>query len=132
MWEYSAELGSSAGGSPMTMEYVLTVPSDPPTPDATLRIRGFQTDETLRCDASIIDGRLVMTFHSYGNGKTVNRYGVAQYSPGQRLLTLFRDAKGTVTTVWEALDPPVETQPRQGTYFRPRLTAEAQGTALLG
>jgi hypothetical protein len=125
VWVYDAALPPTAGGSPVTMRYVLTVGEPGKSPTATMTIRGFQTDVTLLCDVVVASPTLAVTFRSFGDGRTVNEFGVEQYRPGARLVTLSRDAaQGMITTEWEALDPPVETMARKGVYFRARSSSE--------
>jgi hypothetical protein len=125
VWRYEATLPPDAGGSPVTMRYVLTIADAGKTPSATLAIQGFQTDQTLLCDVEIAGSTLVLKFRSFGDGKTLNEFGVEQYRPGARLITLSREsAQGMITTEWEGLDPPAPAMPRKGLYFRARSSSE--------
>jgi hypothetical protein len=125
VWVYDAALPPTAGGSPVTMRYELTVAEPGKSPAATMTIRGFQTDETLLGDVQVASSTLVVTFRSFGDGRTVNEFGVERYRPGSRLVTLSREsAQGMVTTEWEGLDPPAQTMPRKGVYFRARSSSE--------
>ena len=121
VWEYTSNPGTTAGGSPITLQYQLTVADPSVFPEATLVIRGFQTDETLLGTVDMTPARLTVRFGSYDGGSTLNAYGVAQHRVGDSLVTFTRDdtqGSDTVITEWQGLDPPQDTMPREGIYFR--------------
>jgi hypothetical protein len=121
VWEYMANPESTAGGSPITMHYQLLVAEPGAVPAATLVIRGFQTDETLLGTVDMTPVRLTVRFRSYDGGSTLNEYGVAEHHAGDSLVTFTRDdTQGSdgVITEWQGLDPPQDTMPRKGIYFR--------------
>ena len=91
VWEYGSNPGSTAGGSPITMQYQLTIAERGAVPAATLVIRGFQTDETLLGDVDATPTRLTVRFRSYDGGSPLNAYGVAEHHAGESLVTLARD-----------------------------------------
>lgn len=55
----------------------------------------------IRCTAAMRGNALVIGFKGYANGSVKNQYDVAQYQPGQALLTLRRTPSGLVTD-WQA------------------------------
>jgi uncharacterized protein DUF5991 len=87
VWEYTSNPGSTAGGSPITMQYQLMVAEPSVFPEATLVIRGFQTDETLLGTVEMTPARLKVRFRSYDGGSALNAYGVAEHHAGDALLT---------------------------------------------
>jgi hypothetical protein len=109
VWEYAANSGTTAGGSPITLHYQLRVAERGATPEVTLVIRGFQTDETLLGTVDATPDRLTVRFHTYDGGSTLNAYGVAEHHAGDSLITLTREdvqQPDHVTTEWRGLDPP--------------------------
>lgn len=84
-----------------------------------LTAQGFQTDETIRCQARTTGDRLDVIFKSFGDGKVSNKYGVAEYSAGATLLVLRAGASAdrplTEFRAYELLDG----EPRAaGVYFK--------------
>jgi hypothetical protein len=103
------------------MQYRLVVDDGKAGGSAQLTVQGFQTDQTIVCDVEPTDDRIVVKFRSYANGKVVNEFGVAEYRPGEPLLTLARgrdSQKGSITTEWQGLSPPREDVPRIGVFFQ--------------
>ncbi len=105
---FDGATGHTAGGSPITYHYTLSVrPAGHPA-GCTLRLEGFQQDETLRCAADGGPHTLTVAFRSYANGAVTNAYGVQVYRPGEVLFTLDRAPHGTqpaLRTTWHALHP---------------------------
>jgi hypothetical protein len=102
------------------MQYRLVI-DDGKAGSAQLKMQGFQTDQTIVCDVEPTDDRIVVKFRSYANGKAVNEFGVAEYRPGDPLLTLARSRdsqKGSITTEWQGLSAPREDVPRIGVFFQ--------------
>jgi len=64
VWEYTSNPGSTAGGSPITMQYQLIVAEPSVFPEAMLVIRGFQTDETLLGTVEMTPTHLTVRFRS--------------------------------------------------------------------
>jgi hypothetical protein len=113
---YTSDSRPDAGGSPIVLDYDLTLKAGAP---AVLAIEGFQADETLLLDAETRqDGALALKFRSFGDGRLVNTYGVALYRPGAVMLVLERRSDGVLLTQWKALQPPFEDLKRDGVYFR--------------
>ncbi len=120
-WEYTAPPANSAGGSPISMQYRLAIDDGKPGGSAQLKIQGFQTDRTIVCDLEPANDRIVVKFRSYADGKVVNEFGVAEYRPGEPLLTLARgrdSQNGGITTEWQGLSAPREDVPRIGVFFQ--------------
>jgi hypothetical protein len=103
------------------MQYRLVVDDGKAGGSAQLKMQGFQTDQTIVCDVEPTDDRIVVKFRSYANGKVVNEFGVAEYRPGEPLLTLARgrdSQKDSITTEWQGLQGPREDVPRIGVFFQ--------------
>lgn len=123
-YAYSASLGKTAAGTPVIVDYTLTLGQHPMT-DCRLVIQGYQVNETIRCNAAPSNGHLDVRFKSYGNGSVTNQYGVAVYPPKAILLSLERQKKALMTH-WRALSPG-DQLPKAGHYFH--LVVENQENA---
>jgi hypothetical protein len=112
-YRYEWTGGRTAGGSGIAVTYTLRV-----TPQACqLDISGFQSDEHILCEAGADAGNLWIRFRSYADGRTVNRFNVAQYKPGEALFRLRRQGQGAPVTEWQSLFPG-ESRPQPGVRFR--------------
>lgn len=114
-YRYEHAAGRTAGGTGVVVNYDLVLLPPDVSDGCVLTIRGFQSDETLRCRTRQEGQDLAVTFDRYGDGKTVNTYGVAVYKPGQPLFTL---AKGrALVTRWQGLKPDGQGVAESGAYF---------------
>lgn len=119
VYSYHGTFGSTAGGSPIAFDYRLTIRSAKVSPRAILAVTGYQTDEKVYCDVSTEDDRLTLFFRSFESGDLVNEYGIAEYKPGEALLTLRRPDRTSnkLLTEWQGLAPADEHMQRVGQYF---------------
>ncbi|MFC3712043.1 DUF5991 domain-containing protein [Sphingoaurantiacus capsulatus] len=83
--------------------------------DCRIKAQGYQTDETILCTAAPKGQGLELRFKSYGDGKTVNKYGTKIYTVGEPLLTLSKPG-GKLTTTWQSYTPNKKSPP--GAYFK--------------
>jgi len=117
-YTYSGSAGETAGGTPVSVAYRLVLADKTPG-EATLVIRGYQTDEALSCEIIETDDRIEVKFRSYASGKTTNEFGVQQYQPGSVLFTLERVGEGKqqkLLTNWKSLRPDMA-KSESGEYF---------------
>lgn len=77
---------------------------------------GYQTDQTILCRTAVGPTGLEVRFASYGDGKTVDAYGNAEYRVGQTLFTM-RRRSGRVVTAWKAFTLPDDASHPPGVYF---------------
>lgn len=113
-YAYSASHGKTAAGTPVIIDYTLTLGQHPMT-DCQLVVQGYQVNEAIRCEATLSDGHLDVRFRSYGNGRVTNQYGVAVYPPKAVLFSLKCQNKALITH-WRALAPG-DQLPKSGHYF---------------
>ena len=112
---YHESLGRDAGGAgtAVSREHRLTIAPG----RCRLRATGYQTDMTIVCRAFAVGaGKLAIRFVSFGDGRSVNQYGVARYRAGEPLLILSRD-NGRIVTDWQGYTLDDDTA-RPGIYFR--------------
>lgn len=102
-YRYEHAAGRTAGGTGVVVNYDLVLRPPDVRNGCVLTLRGFQSDETLRCRTRREGTALAVAFDRYGDGATVNKYGVAVYEPGQPLFTLVKGAG--LTTRWQGLKP---------------------------
>jgi hypothetical protein len=117
-YTYSGSAGETAGGTPVSIAYRLVL-AEKTSGEATLIIRGYQTDEALSCEIVETDDRIEVKFRSYASGKTTNEFGVQQYQPGSVLFTLERVGEGKqqkLRTNWKSLRPDTA-KSESGEYF---------------
>ncbi|KQQ27039.1 hypothetical protein ASF53_20425 [Methylobacterium sp. Leaf123] len=115
-YRYEHAAGRTAGGTGIVVNYDLVMRPPDVSDGCVLTIRGFQSDETIRCRTRREGQDLAVTFDRYGDGRTVNQYGVAVYKPGQPLFTL---AKGVaLTTRWQGLKPDGQGVADSGAYLK--------------
>jgi hypothetical protein len=93
---YEQGLGKGAGGISLFVTHTLTIDG----PQCRLKAEGYQTNERIRCNATVKGDRLEVSFQSFRDGSTVNRFGVKEYTINQPLFTLARNGDGIVTT-WQ-------------------------------
>jgi hypothetical protein len=116
-YEYVDNAGQTAGGTAVVVTYRLEIPAGPPS-YGTLRITGYQRDETLRCDVSATPMEMTLRFRSYGDGRTANAFGVAVYQPNQILLSLQPAGQADdLVTRWQGLRPD-GARTESGKYFQ--------------
>ena len=120
-YRYAFDGGKTAGGSPIAVTYELAVVPGAGRGGCLLSSKGFQSDERIVCHTSGDAGTLAVTFHGYEDGRTVSRYGVARYKPGETLLTLKRpDGGDKILTEWGAFRPDLPSEAgNPGVYFEP-------------
>jgi hypothetical protein len=117
-YTYTGSAGETAGGTPVSVAYRLVLDEKHPG-EGTLIIRGYQIDETIRCEIVKTADRIEVKFRSYASGKTTNEFGVQQYQPGGVLFTLERVAEGNqekLLTNWKSLRPDTA-KSESGQYF---------------
>ena len=114
-YRYEHAAGHTAGGTGIVVTYDLVLLPPDVSDGCVLTVRGFQSDETLRCRTRREGQDLAVTFDRYGDGRTVNRYGVAVYKPGQPLFTLAKG--GALATRWQGLKPDGQGVADRGAYF---------------
>lgn len=84
--------------------------------DCRIKLQGLQTDEEIRCTAQPRGDAVELRFKSYGDGKTVNKYGTKIYEVGQPLLTLSKRGD-RLTTSWQNYRMSTKKSP-PGVYFK--------------
>ena len=114
-YRYEHAAGRTAGGTGIVVTYDLVLLPPDVRDGCVLTVRGFQSDETIRCRTRREAQGLAVTFDRYGKGGTVNKYGVAVYKPGQPLFTLVKETK--LATRWKGLRPDGEGVAESGPYF---------------
>ncbi|GLS42656.1 DUF5991 domain-containing protein [Methylobacterium brachythecii] len=118
-YRYAFDGGRTAGGSPILITYDLAVVPGAARGGCLLSASGFQADERIVCHSSGDAKALTVTFHGYEDGRTVNKYGVAIYKPGQTLFTLEREQGGTMLTQWDGFRPDLPAAAANpGEYFK--------------
>lgn len=115
-YRYEHVAGRTAGGSGIAVTYDLALGPASARGGCVLTMQGFQTDERILCQTRAEGERLTVAFHRYPDGRTVNRYGVAVYKPGEALFTLVPEGAG-LTTRWQRLKPDGAGVAESGTYF---------------
>lgn len=115
-YRWEAEGGRTAGGTGIVVTYDLAIGSPGTRGGCVLTAQGFQTDERILCKADAGMRDLTVAFHSYADGRTVNRFGVAVHKPGAPLFTLAR-GEGGLTTRLQGLRPQAEGAPESGAFF---------------
>ncbi|MBB2960184.1 hypothetical protein FHU13_000556 [Methylobacterium sp. R2-1] len=116
-YHYELVSGRTAGGTGIVVNYDLVLLPPDVRDGCILTLRGFQTDEKLRCRTRREGHDLAVEFHGYGDGGMVNKYGVAVYTPGQPLFTLAKGAGGKLVTRWQGLKPDGEGVAESGAFF---------------
>lgn len=116
-YRYAHAAGRTAGGTGIVVTYELALLPPDVRDGCILTLRGFQTDETLRCRTRREGQDLSVAFHRYGDGGTVNKYGVAVYKPDEPLFTLAKGAGGRLVTRWQGLKPDGEGVAGSGAFF---------------
>lgn len=115
-YRYEHAAGRTAGGTGIVVTYDLVLLPSDVGDGCVLTVRGFQSDETLRCRTRREGQDLTVAFDRYGDARTVNRYGVAVYKPGQPLFTLAKGA--AMATRWQGLKPDGQGVAESGAYFK--------------
>lgn len=116
-YRYEHAAGRTAGGTGIVVNYDLVLRPPDVRDGCVLTVRGFQSDETIRCKTRREGQDLAVAFDRYGDGSTVNKYGVAVYKPGQPLFTLAKGAGGKFATRWQGVKPDGEGVAESGPYF---------------
>ena len=119
-YRWEAEGGRTAGGTGIVVTYDLAIGPAGARGGCVLTAQGFQTDERILCKAEAGARSLTVAFHSYADGRTLNRFGVAVHKPGEPLFTLTREATtgaGGLTTRLQGLRPLNEDAPVSGGFF---------------
>lgn len=93
---YEQGLGKGTGGISLFVTHTLTIDG----PQCGLVAEGYQTDERIRCKATAKGDRLEVSFVSFRDGSTVNRFGVKEYEANHPLFTLARKGDAIATT-WQ-------------------------------
>lgn len=111
-YHYDFDAGKNAAGTGMVVSYTLTL-----APGACrFTAEGYQTDETILCEAKQTPAGLDIDFKSYGDGKATDAYGNAEYTVGQALFTL-QNKGGKTLTAWKAYPLPDEKPHPTAVYF---------------
>ena len=115
---FDGAVGHTAGGSPITYHYTLSLQQSAAGPRCTLHLQGYQQDEMLRCTTDGGQGAIRIEFAAYANGALVNAYGVHVYQPGESLFELARESADgrRIRTIWRALHP--DGTAASGEFFR--------------
>ncbi len=116
-YRYEHDAGLTEGGSSAHVTYDLALGPAGARGGCLLTARGFQTDERIVCQTKAEGQGLTVSFHRYEDGRTVNKYGVAVYKPGESLFTLSRADGAGLITRWQALEPDGESVSESGAYF---------------
>jgi hypothetical protein len=90
-----AELGSTAGGSAVIVEYDLKIAGD----GCLLTINGFQVSESIVCKVQTNEDEIIINFSSYENGSTKNIHNIEVYKVGSTLFSLKKHTE-KITTQW--------------------------------
>lgn len=107
--------GTTAGGSPIIINTVLTITS---TGGCQISRDGFQTMERIYCSVSKVDSGINILFKSYSDGKIENEYGTISYKPNEKLFSLHPIGQSElITTVWGSLKPDF-IQKKRGVFFK--------------
>ena len=93
---YEQGLGKGAGGISLFVTHTLSIDG----PQCRLKAEGYQTDTSIRCKATAKGDSLEVSFVSFKDGATLNRYGVKEYAANQPLFTLTRKGSAIATT-WQ-------------------------------
>jgi hypothetical protein len=88
VYKYEEGIGRVSGGVKAFVVYTIRINSGQAKLGAVMRVMGYQTDETLRCDTATRSDGMYVFFNSYPNGGIKNKYGVALYRKGALLLSL--------------------------------------------
>ena len=103
-YTYEHSAGRTVGGSGIVVAYRLTVAPGRGNRDCLLQIEGFQTNETIVYKIDGDAAAITVSFHTYGDGRTVNVYGIRVYDVGAPLFGLGRSG-ASLMTYWKALTP---------------------------
>lgn len=112
--------GKTAGGSPIFINYQLTIEYKSGKYSATLTEEGFQTDETIICDGVVENDKITFTFRSYDDGKVTNKYDVSVYKVSEPLFYLekLKTSSGEkIITHWLSLTHELKKK-KPGVYFK--------------
>lgn len=112
-YDYTEFSGYNAAGEGVTITYELKIKTTP-SPSCILTMEGYQTDETIICNAISKNNKLEIHFKNYPNGSVINKYGVAEYKPNTLLVTLRQSPQGLITIWGDLADNLNETT---GKYF---------------
>ena len=93
---YEQGLGTGAGGIRLFVTHTLTIDGS----QCRLTAEGYQTDQHIRCKATVRGDKLDVTFVSFKDGSMLNKFGVREYTPDQPLFTLVRKGSDIATT-WQ-------------------------------
>jgi hypothetical protein len=93
---YEQGLGKGASGISLFVTHTLTIDGR----QCRLKAEGYQTDTYIRCRATMKGDSLEVSFVSFSDGATLNRYGVKEYTANQPLFTLTRKGDA-IATSWQ-------------------------------
>ena len=116
-YRYEHDAGLTEGGSSAHVTYELVIGPAGARGGCRLSARGFQTDERIVCQTKPDGQTLTVSFYRYEDGRTVNKYGVAVYKPGESLFTLSRADGAGLLTRWQSLEPDGESVSGSGAFF---------------
>ncbi|MFN8109327.1 MAG: DUF5991 domain-containing protein [Thermoleophilia bacterium] len=115
---WTQDLGTTVGGTPIIIQHRLQVraaAAGAASLRGVLRSDGFQTRARLRVRLEPTDRFVDVRFVSYGDGKAVNPFGIAEYRRGELLFSLSGSLRNLRTRVY---DWNVDVHARRGAYFR--------------
>lgn len=118
-YEYTDTGGANTGE---VMKYKLDL-GYPFLSTCNLRMEGYQSDQTILCEAIDKNDRIDVQFKSYGDGNLLNQFGGKVYAPGDVLFSLsFTDSKDgrseKIVTTWRKMESLFD-KPKTGAYFSP-------------
>ena len=113
-YAYDFEGGRTAGGTGIVVNYRIRIAPG----ICRIKADGFQTDTDIVCKAVPRNGRIDIEFATFGDGRLVNQYNVAEYRAGERLLSFGHNARGILVTGWGALSPFDKDKRPLGRFFK--------------
>lgn len=96
VYSYHANLGRTAGGTRMNIDYEIAIEDDL-NGMAEISANGYMTYNTVLCSTRKKGASLELRFLSYPDGKMKNEFGVQLYKKGDVLMTLTRITKAGKT-----------------------------------
>ena len=93
---YEQGLGKNPGGIALFVTHTLTINGS----ECRIDEEGVQTDEHIRCKATVNGDKLDVTFVSFKDGGMNNQFGKKIYTANQPLFTLTKQGNAIATT-WQ-------------------------------
>lgn len=120
-YSYYESGGQTAGGSQIMMDINLKIDFNDPKSRCILKMEGYQKNEVIYCDFNENDSLLDITFKSYDDGSTKNKYGIERYKVGSILFSI--KPKGNAKDgnkyqpIWKAYSPFGDRSINSNEYF---------------